>query len=210
MKKLGKALLPGIGLPAIVIFLIAIWIKLNTAATYNTNIAKAPFDAIIVPGIPYDTALKSKAVILFKSRMMWSKYLYEKGYAKNIIYSGAAVHTPYQEGAVMKMIAEAWGIPAQNTFVEGNALHSIENVIYGLQLADSLGFKHVAVATDPFQSLLLQKQTKQEKIYIALLPMSMKLIQFYSQVTLPKIDAERALVKNFVPLKYRAKTARNL
>src|SRR5205823_671294 len=47
-----------------------------------------PFDAIIVPGVPYygrgwDSVMKS--------RVLWSYILYRNGYAKNIIYSGAAV-----------------------------------------------------------------------------------------------------------------------
>ena len=179
------------------------WVRKSAAETYKENISKAPFDAIIVPGIPYDTVLTGNGAILFKSRMLWSKDLYQSGITKNIIYSGAAVHTPYHEGEVMKMIAESLGIPAANIFVEGDALHSDENVIYGLKLALKLGFKNVAVATDPYQSLFLKKFVVKNKMEVALLPLSVDSMPIYKDIELPKVDSRKVFVENFVPLKDR-------
>ncbi len=182
------------------------WVRKSAVKTYRANISKAPFDAIIVPGIPYDTALTGNGAILLKSRMLWSKHLFEAGLAKHIIYSGAAVHSPYHEGKVMKMIAEAWGIPAEKTFVEGNALHSTENVIYGLQLAKALGFTNVAVATDPFQSLFLKRFVYRKKLNVSMLPLSVDSMPVYNSFELPKVQAEKVFVENFIPLKNRKKT----
>jgi uncharacterized SAM-binding protein YcdF (DUF218 family) len=101
------------------------------------------------------------------------------------------------------MIAESLGIPAANIFVEGDALHSNENVIYGLRLAQKLGFKNVAVATDPYQSLFIKKFVLKNKMEVALLPLSVDSIPIFKEIELPKIDAQKVFVQNFVPLKDR-------
>ena len=73
------------------------------------KIEKEPFDAIIVPGVPFENNLWDRTM---KGRVYWSKYLYDKGIAMNIIYSGAAVYSPYYEGKIMALYAAALGIPA--------------------------------------------------------------------------------------------------
>lgn len=167
--------------------------------TYSRSISDMPYDAIIIPGIPYDS-LKPNRILL--ARMHWAKHLYETGVAKNIIFSGSAVHTPFIEGKAMKIIADSMGIPPQNTFIEYHALHSTENVDYGLELADSLGFKKVAVATDPFQSIFLSLHIKDRKLDVALLPFQLDSMKTFNR-PLPAINHSDAYVQNFVPLKNR-------
>ena len=41
--------------------------------------------------------------------------------------------------------------PSQNTFEENKARHSNQNLVKGKRMAKKLGFKKIAVATDPFQ-----------------------------------------------------------
>jgi len=112
------------------------------------SFAKAPFDVIIVPGYPY---MGESHPELFNIRMHFAKSLYDKGITKNIIFSGAAVHTPFIEGKLMKQFADSLGIPSQNTFEENKARHSNQNLVKGKRMAKKLGFKKIAVATDPFQ-----------------------------------------------------------
>ncbi len=107
-----------------------------------------PFDAIIIPGYPYKAESHAE---LFNIRIYWAKALYERGITKNIIFSGAAVHTPFIEGKLMKQFADSLGIPSANTFEENEARHSNQNLVNGKKLAKKLGFKKIAVATDPFQ-----------------------------------------------------------
>ena len=157
---------------------------------------RAPFDAIIVPGFPY---LQVKDEILFNVRMNFAKELYEKGIAKNIIFSGAAVHSPYIEGKIMKIIADSLGIPANHTFVEDKALHSNENAINGTRLAHKLGFKNIAVATDPYQFAYMVYLLK---FYTS----STAIISFFTNQMpvdmqpMPRVDTTQAYVKNFVPI----------
>jgi len=64
--------------------------------SYNKAIKKAPYDVIIVPGIPYQD--QNWASNIMKDRVLWSFYLYSKGITRNVIYSGNSVYSPYVEG----------------------------------------------------------------------------------------------------------------
>ena len=41
-------------------------------------------------------------------------------------------------------------------FAETQAEHSIENVYYSMKMARKMGFKRIGLATDPFQSQMLE------------------------------------------------------
>ena len=171
-----------------------------SVSTYNTSLANAPFDVVIVPGLPYDS---SKINPLFKARLLWAKELYENGITKHIIFSGSAVHSPYIESLIMKMMADSMGIPTHQTFVEDKALHSNENVSYGVALADKMGFQKIAIATDPIQSLVIKKYTKDKHKNVSILPFSIKSMPLYYKGTLPKVNEENAYVCDFIPLRER-------
>lgn len=172
----------------------------HSRATYNKSISQAPFDVVIVPGIPYDSA---KLNPVFKARLLWAKELYENGLTKNIIFSGNAVHSPYTESVIMKMMADSMGIPTRHTFIEDKALHSNENVAYGVELAHNMGFKNIAIATDPIQAMVVKKYTKDNHGHVCILPFSIKSMPVYYKTSIPVIKHENAFVENFVPLKLR-------
>lgn len=111
------------------------------------------YDAIVVPGVPYEGEEWS---MVMRGRVYWSKYLYDQGITKNIIYSGSAVYTPYYEAKIMAEYAKALGIPDSVIFTEIRAEHSTENIYYGYKKAQNLGFETVALATDPFQASMLE------------------------------------------------------
>ncbi len=85
-------------------------------------------------------------------RIYWAKFLYEKGIAKNIIFSGSAVYSPYYEAEIMRLYAIELGIPKENIFAETKAEHSTENAYYSYKYGKKLGFNKMALASDPFQS----------------------------------------------------------
>ena len=118
-----------------------------------------PADVIIVPGVPFENGKWDR---IMKGRVYWSKYLFDRGVAKNIMYSGSSVYSPYYDSAVytayyeaeiMAMYAKAIGIPAKNIYTETKAEHSTENAYYGYKKAKQLGFEHIALASDPFRIL---------------------------------------------------------
>jgi hypothetical protein len=116
-----------------------------------------PFDAVIIPGVPFNG---ENWDTVMKARVLWSYILYKNGYVKNIIYSGSAVYTPYYEAKIMGLYGQALGIPAKHMFYDTLAKHSTENVYYSYLLAKQLGFKSIALATDPFQSFMLHGFTR--------------------------------------------------
>lgn len=199
MKAIGKFILIFSATVGLVFYISSCHIKRNTLRIYNANIRHAPYDAIIVPGIPYDTA---NPEFMMSVRIRWAKMLYEKGVTKNIIFSGSAVHSPFIEGRYMKIIADSLGIPSSHTFSEERALHSTENITYGLQMANSLGFKKVAVATDPYQSIFLSSMYEKINPSLPFLPLSVDSINTFKKL-LPQINVTAAFVQNFIPLEKR-------
>ena len=157
------------------------------------DLAKAetvkPFDVIIVPGIPFKNGSWDSVM---KARVLWSYILYKDGYTKNVIYSGAAVYSPYYESKIMGLYAQQLGIPKQHIFYDTIARHSTENIYYSYVLAKKQGFKSIAFATDPFQSSLLRGFTRKRfetKIYH--LPFVTDSLKLYNHLS-PVIDPNRA------------------
>lgn len=161
----------------------------------------APYDAIIVPGVPYDSSIGKWSDVM-KIRVYWSHYLYTHGIAKNIIYSGSAVYTPFVEGKIMAMYAEQLGIPKENIFIDSNAEHSTENLYYSYYLAQKQGFTKIAVATDPFQAYMLRKFPKKVSITMDFIPIVFKTLGALELKDL-EIDCQSARMCDFVALPER-------
>lgn len=158
------------------------------------NEGRIPFDAIIVPGIPYE---KGGWDIVMKGRVLWSWILYKNGYTKNIIYSGGAIYTPYCEAKIMRLYGIALGIPEAHIYCDTQARHSTENVYYSYLLARQQGFKNIALASDPSQSFLLRGFIKRRfgsPVY--LLPFVTDSLKEYDHLD-PVIDPKSARVSNW-------------
>jgi hypothetical protein len=137
-----------------------------------------------------------------KARVYWSKYLYERGMAKNIMYSGSSVYSPYYEAEIMALYAQALGIPQKSIFTETRAEHSTENIYYSYRKAKLLGFKKIALASDPFQTKLLRRYTrKRVSREVKLIPIVIDTLRMMEpQMTDPVIDYRQAFNKNFVSI----------
>lgn len=152
------------------------------------------FDAIIVPGIPFEGEVWDSVM---KARVLWSYVLYKNDVTKNIIYSGSAVYSPYYEAKIMGLYAQELGIPKEHIYYDTLARHSTENAYYSYLIARKEGFKTIALATDPFQSALLRSFTSARfgtQMYH--LPFIMDSVRKYSHIT-PEINPEPARRENF-------------
>ena len=160
------------------------------------------FDVVVVPGVPFENGQWSRTM---KARVYWSKYLYDKGIAKNVMYSGSAVYTPFYEAQIMALYAEAIGIPREHIFTEIKAEHSTENIFYSYRKAKLLGFNKVALASDPFQTKLLRRFTrKRVSPEITLLPFVVDTLRKLEPGMIdPKIDHQQAYKANFVSITTR-------
>lgn len=158
------------------------------------------FDAIIVPGVPFNNGSWDSTM---KARVLWSYYLYKKGIARNVIYSGAAVYSPYIEAKIMGLYAEQLGIPSAHIFSDTLAEHSTENVYYSYLLARQLGFKSIALATDPFQARMLRSFIRKRfATEIVILPFVQEKLKDLNHLN-PEIDPRSAYVDAFVPITER-------
>lgn len=180
--------------------------KPSPQKTLVANKINAPYDAIIVPGVPFHGEAWSETM---QARVLWSKYLYDNGYAKNIIYSGSAVYTEFEEAAVMAKYAEELGIPKEHIFTDPRAEHSTENIYYSYQVAKKHNFKTLALATDPFQANSMRSFIKKFDFPIDLLPIVYDTLKTQPQIT-PNIDPTATKVEHFVSITERESFGKRL
>ncbi len=161
---------------------------------FKRALKNQPYDVIIVPGVPFDGKEWTMAM---RGRVIWASYLIKKGIAKNVIFSGGAVYTPYVEARIMALYAEQLGVPKEKIILEEKAEHSTENIYNSYWLAKEMGFTKIAVATDRFQSNLLTGFTKRRfKMPIAHIPFIVDTLKTIHNVH-PLIDPSSAKVENF-------------
>ena len=167
--------------------------------SYKKAQEEKPYDVVIVPGVPYEG---DNTTAVMKMRLYWAKLLYDSGITNNIIFSGSSVYSPYIEGAVMKIMADSLGIPSSHTFSETKAEHSTENAYYGWKMAQQLGFKKIALATDPFQAGMLRSFIRRYCPGMRSVPIIFDSMNI-DEKELPKIDSSPAYVQSFVPITER-------
>lgn len=202
MTKRFNSTLSAISIISFLFVLNACSFSAKTTERYFKKASSKSYDMIAVPGVPFtETGWDST----MKARVYWSKYLYDKGIAKNIMYSGSSVYSPYYEGEIMALYAVAIGIPKENVFTETRAEHSTENLYYVYLKAKKLGFTHIALATDPFQAKQL-KRFARVKISkdVGMIPIVFDTLRAMQPFMInPKINYQQAYNKDFVPLKSR-------
>jgi uncharacterized SAM-binding protein YcdF (DUF218 family) len=155
---------------------------------------------IAVPGVPFTEKDWDSTM---KARVYWAKYLYDKGIAKNIMFSGSSVSSPYIEGEIMALYAIALGVPKAHVYSETKAKHSTENLYYVFLKSKKLGFTSIALATDPFQAKQL-KRFARVKIgeNVGIIPIVFDtLLKLRPFMINPVIDYKQAYDNNFVSLK---------
>lgn len=164
--------------------------------------AGPPYDIIVVPGVPFEDSTWSQVM---KIRILWSKYLYDRGITRNVMYSGSAVYTPYYEAHIMGLYGEALGIPKDRIFFETKAEHSTENIYYGFKKARKLGFKRIALASDPFQTKMLRSFTRKKvSREVGIIPMVFDTVRVMEQgLVAPAIDFRQAFKPDFIALPKR-------
>lgn len=166
---------------------------------FDVACTKKPYDVIIVPGFPHDSG---KVNMVLSERIKWAYFLYKNGYTKNIIFSGSAVHSPYVEAEVMKLIALQTDIPKDHIFTETKAEHTTENLYYSCVLAKKLGFNSIGFATEAAQSSFMKQFKRKFKLQLDFIPVVTDSVLKMDLVLKP-IDESSAFVPNFIPLNER-------
>ncbi len=163
---------------------------------------KKPYDVIIVPGFPHDSGQVNPVL---SQRIKWAYYLYKKGYTKNIIFSGAAVHSPYVEANMMRLFALQLGIKSEHIYTETKAEHTTENLYYSYLIANQLGFKNIAFASEAAQTSFMKPFNRKFKLHVDFIPVIPdSLLKLPVQLNpLDPVTEHSAFIPNFVPLKKR-------
>jgi uncharacterized SAM-binding protein YcdF (DUF218 family) len=102
----------------------------------------------------------------------------------------------------MRIIADSLGLPSHRIFAETQAEHSIENVYYSMKMAHQMGFKRIAVATDPFQARMLEPLMKKYCPGVEIVPIVYSKIRS-DRDNIPSIKSADAVANNFVALNER-------
>ena len=135
----------------------------------------APFEVIIVPGIPYKPELGWDYTM--QTRVLWGVHLYKEGLAENIIFTGSNVYSPYYESEIMRLYALELGVPDSVIYTEKEAKHGVENMYYSYIMAKDLGFEKIALATDPAQNLQIGYYGRPFADHVVLMPADVDLLQ---------------------------------
>jgi len=191
-----------IGLLSFILFLDSCAFSSRTSRSLLKESMAKTYDVIVVPGVPFENGQWSRTM---KGRIYWSKYLYDLGITKNVMYSGSAVYTPYNEAIIMALYAEKIGIPVDNILTEEKAEHSTENIFYSYRKAKKLGYNSVALASDPFQAKMLKAFTRKKvSPDVGLIPIVYDTLRALEPaMTDPEIDYLMALEKEFIALPQR-------
>ncbi len=178
---------------------VSLWLSCSQNI-YKRAIKYAPYDAVIVPGVPFDGTAWSD---IMKMRVYWSYILYKRGITKHIIYSGGSVYTPYIEAKIMKLYALKLGIPESAIFTDSIAEHSTENLWYSYKLAHDKGLYKLALATDPFQSFAVQKFKLAHALDVRSIPVLFSEVDSLMKVEAPKINPVSAYNPDFISIEDR-------
>lgn len=189
-------------LSALAIILNSCSFSAKTTEAYYKKAASKSYEMVAVPGVPFTEAGWDSTM---KARVYWSKHLFDKGIAKNIMYSGSSVYSPYYEAEIMALYAVAIGIPKENVFTETKAEHSTENLYYVHLKSKKMGFTNVALATDPFQAKQLKRFARLRiGKDVGLIPIVFDTLRaMQPNMVNPQIDYVKAYNKNFVSIKKR-------
>jgi len=200
MVTINKVVLINLAFCAAVFLLHACSFSDKATQQYYEKASSESYEMIAVPGVPFTEAGWDSTM---KARVYWAKHLYDKGIAKNIMFSGASVGSPYYEGEIMALYAVALGIPKEHVFSEIKAQHSVENLYYVFLKSKKMGFTKIALATDPFQAKQLRRFAK-ERIGedVGIIPIVFDTLRKMQPFMInPAIDYKSAFDSNYVSLK---------
>lgn len=192
-----------IAIAAVLAILVNSCMNRSARLSFERLEASAPYDAIIVPGVPFKNGEWSEVM---KMRVHWAVHLYKRGRAKNIIFSGSAVYSPYVEARIMALYAEQLGVDKAHIYTEERAEHSSENLYYSYRIAKDNNLDKVALATDPFQGSFLKGFAKKIKLdEMGFLPIVFDTLGTLD-LTTPTIDPITAYVQDFEAITARENT----
>lgn len=104
---------------------------------------------------PQDSLSKVDAIVVVSggdndSRIEKGVQLWKEGWAKKIIFSGAAAEGNVSNAKAMKNIAVKSGVPAENILMEEKSKTTLENAQLSAILVTENGYKSIILVTSPY------------------------------------------------------------
>jgi len=102
-------------------------------------------DVIIVLGTP--AKADGKPTPVMRERVDESVKLWKQGYAKYIIFSGAAAHNKFVEAEVMGALARSRGVSPECIVLEPHAQNTYQNAFDSIEIAKEHGWKSAIIVS---------------------------------------------------------------
>ncbi len=135
----------------------------------------------------------------YQERVKQAVDLYRAGYAPRMIFSTGFVFA-FQEGEVMKSLAEMNGVPADAIFLETQAANTYENVTRSRQILDSHGWHSALVVSSPYHMRRAMLTWRKNAPEITAIPVPVTSSQFYLRRGGPSIDQMRGLLQEYAAI----------
>lgn len=114
----------------------------------SITVQPQPADVLIIPGARLWGDQPSG---MLKIRLDKALELYQAGYAKHIIVSGARGPDEIEsEAAVMRNYLVGQGLPAETVWLEDQSFNTIENLTYSQNIMHTQGWQSAVIVTNPF------------------------------------------------------------
>lgn len=104
---------------------------------------------------PQDNVDKADAIVVVSGGQTTSRAekgidLYKKGYAPNIIFSGASLDDGPSNAFAMRDQALASGVPASNIYIDEKSQNTYENAVNSKAILQSLAASKIILVTSPY------------------------------------------------------------
>ena len=137
----------------------------------------------------------------YEERVKYAVELYNKGYAKNLIFSSGYVYV-FKEPYVMKALAVALGVPQEAIILEDEASGTYQNVKFTSDILLSKGWNEILLVSSPYNirraSLVFKKLDKNLKVVYT--PVINP--QFYHRKKRVKLEQIKAIAHEYLGIIY--------
>jgi uncharacterized SAM-binding protein YcdF (DUF218 family)/glycosyltransferase involved in cell wall biosynthesis len=130
----------------------------------------------------------------YQERVKQAVDLYASGYARNMIFSTGFVFT-FQEGELMRSLAEANGVPRDAIILETQARNTYENVARSRDILTQRGWRRVLLVSSPYHMRRAMLTWRTVAPEIEVVPTPVPVSQFYRHETGPSLEQMRGLLQ---------------
>lgn len=136
-------------MPFIIVYMLIFYTPIIWFLAEPLKIADSPriADAIVV--FAGGVGESGKAGQGYEERVKYAVELYEKGFAKDIVFSSGYAFI-YKEPLVMKALAVSLGIPEDAVILEDKARNTYENVKFTSEILKGNGWKKILLISSPY------------------------------------------------------------